>query len=58
MQESLTNLFYILGIVIEEVHLNTTDSTASRRKTTSITITSAENAANKANNQVHNQGKT
>ena len=57
VQESLTNLFCISGIVIEEEHLDTTDSTATRRKTTSITLTTAENAANKANNQIHNQGK-
>ena len=58
VKESLTNLLYIPGIVIEEEHLDTTDSTASIRKTTSITLTTAENAANKANNQIHNQGKT
>ena len=55
VRESLIRLFLIPGIVIEEEHLDTTDCTASRRKTTSITLTTADNAANRIN-QHNNQG--
>ena len=55
MRESLTSLFLIPGIIIEQEDLDATDCTASCHKTTSITSTTAADAATKAN-QHHNQG--
>ena len=55
MRDSLTSLFLILGIIIEQEHLDASDCTASHQKLTSITLTTAADAATKAN-QHHNQG--
>ena len=55
MQTSLTVNFVFLGIIIEEEHHDATDTKIPHRKTTTITLTTAAEAASKAN-QYKNRG--
>ena len=54
---SVTNKFTLPGIVIEEEHLHDTNGISiPYRKTTSITLTTAAEAASMANQQHQGQG--